>query len=188
MSTNNKISNLVSSQVPFFVRNDHPKFIQFLEAYYEFLEQDGYAVDRQKNVRSYYDIDNTIDLFAEKLYDTYLRLFPKEVNVDKKLLLKHAKDFYLSRGSEKSIKFLINILFNEEDLSFYYPKDDILRASDGKWYVQKSLRVEDVFIAGLANTEIVGLEKFINTQVRGQESTTSSKKLGDSNVCVCAVG
>jgi hypothetical protein len=170
MSTNNKISNLVNTQVPFFVRNDHPKFIQFLEAYYEFLEQNGYPVERQKNIRSYYDIDNTIDLFAEKLYDTYLRLFPKELNVDKALLLKHAKDFYLSRGSEKSIKFLINILFNEEELSFYYPKDDILRASDGKWYVQKSLRVEDVFIGGVANTEIVGLEKFINTQVRGNTS------------------
>jgi hypothetical protein len=31
-------SILVNSQVPEFVREEHPLFITFLEAYYEFLE------------------------------------------------------------------------------------------------------------------------------------------------------
>ena len=170
MSTNNKISNLISSQVPFFVRNDHPKFISFLEAYYEFLEQNGYPVNVQKSILDYNDIDKTVDQFAEKLYDTYLKLFPKELSVDKTLLLKHAKEFYLSRGSEKSIRFLMNVLLNEEELSFYYPKSDVLKASDGKWYVQKSLRVTDVAIAGSSNDSIFGLEKFVNTNITGNTS------------------
>jgi len=170
MSTNNKISNLISSQVPFFVRNDHPKFISFLEAYYEFLEQNGYPVNVQKSILDYNDIDKTVDQFAEKLYDTYLKLFPKELNTDKSVLLKHAKEFYLSRGSEKSIRFLMNVLLNEEELSFYYPKNDVLKPSDGKWYVQKSLRINDTKINNVSNNSIFGIEKFVSTQVRGNTS------------------
>ena len=34
----NKISNLINSQVPEFVLEDHPKFVEFLKTYYTFLE------------------------------------------------------------------------------------------------------------------------------------------------------
>ena len=34
-----KISLLVNRQVPEFVRDEYPKFVQFLEAYYECLEE-----------------------------------------------------------------------------------------------------------------------------------------------------
>jgi hypothetical protein len=33
-----KISNLIGSQVPDFVLDDHPKFLKFLETYYTFME------------------------------------------------------------------------------------------------------------------------------------------------------
>ena len=33
-----KTSLLINRQVPEFIREDHPLFISFLEAYYEFLE------------------------------------------------------------------------------------------------------------------------------------------------------
>jgi len=32
--SNNRISNLIRTQLPFFVQNDHANFINFLEAYY----------------------------------------------------------------------------------------------------------------------------------------------------------
>jgi hypothetical protein len=34
----NKISNLINSQVPEFVLQDHPKFVEFLKVYYTFME------------------------------------------------------------------------------------------------------------------------------------------------------
>ena len=34
----NKISNLLTSQVPDFVLEDHPKFVEFLKTYYTFME------------------------------------------------------------------------------------------------------------------------------------------------------
>lgn len=170
MTTNNKISNLISTQVPFFVRNDHQNFVRFLEAYYEYLEQTGKAVDIGKNLIDYRNIDLTIDQFAEKLYKEYMLLIPEDVRADKDLLLKHIKDFYLARGTEKSIRFLLNILFQKEDVDFYYPKKDVLRASDGKWYVQKSLRITDTKLENALDSDLATLENFIGTIVTGNTS------------------
>jgi hypothetical protein len=174
MSTNNKISNLINSQVPFFVRNDHQTFVSFLEAYYEYLEQSnttlqfGKTTERAKNFLNYIDIDKTLDDFAEKLYDRFLYL---NINfkADKKLILKHVQDFYRAKGSEKSYRFLMRALFGEE-MQFYYPKVDVLKASDGKWYIQRSLRVNDIRIANTSNLNITGLQKFTNLKVTGNNS------------------
>jgi len=174
MTTNNKISNLINSQVPFFVRNDHQNFVRFLEAYYEFLEQNGGLVDRSKNLRSYQDIDRSLGDFEQQLYNTYLKLIPNNVIVDKRLLLKNVKDFYQSRGSEKSIRFLLNILYGDESVEFYYPKKDVLRASDGKWYVQRSLRLSNLQVNGVANTSLLGLNKFVNRSIRGNTSNATA--------------
>jgi len=169
MSTNTKISSLISTQVPFFVRNDHGNFVRFLELYYEYMEQEGKAVERSMNLPSYYDIDQSIDLFIQKFYDQYLPLIPKDTQVDKTLILKRIKDFYRARGTEKSINFLLRILFNE-DADFYYPQRDVLRVSDGKWFIAKSLKVFDVRVDGVANTDIDVLGHFAGRRVTGLTS------------------
>ena len=67
MTTNNKISTVVSSQLPEFVRSDHPTFIAFVKAYYEYLEQSntvlsyGKTVERAKNLTKYFDTDKITD-------------------------------------------------------------------------------------------------------------------------------
>lgn len=170
MSTNNKISNLVNSQVPFFVRNDHEKFVQFLEAYYRYLEQDEKAIEVSKNISSYRDVDRTLSQYENLLYQEYVKFLPSDIKADKALVIKHIKDFYSSRGTEKSIKFLLNVLFGREDVTFYYPKKDILKASDGKWYVQRSLRIEDLTVDGTSNTSYNALVNFINRPIYGANS------------------
>lgn len=170
MSANNRISNLIEGQVPFFVRNDHQTFVKFLEAYYEYLEQEDKTVHFAKNLQQYQDIDQTVDIFSEKLYDLFLKLFPDDMLADKNLILKNVKDFYRSRGTEKSIRFLLNVLYNIDDIDFYYPKDDVLRASDGKWFVEKSLKIQDVFLDGVADDSIDAAEFFEGTRIRGNTS------------------
>jgi hypothetical protein len=167
MTTNNKISNLISSQVPFFVRNDHPNFIVFLEKYYEYLEQNGNLVDRAKNIPNSTDIDMSEDIFAEKLYYHFINLLPKKIVADKALVLKYAKDFYRSKGTEKSVSFLLNILFGYDNASFYYPKTDILKASDGKWFLEKSLRVGNIFVDDEPTTDPLLVHNFTSRKIEG---------------------
>ena len=169
MTTNNKISSLISSQVPFFVRNDHPNFVLFLEKYFEYLEQDNKVVQVAKdNLPVIRDVDLTP--YEENLYSEFLKLIPESVVVDKNLLLKNIKDFYRAKGTENSIRFLMNILYGHEDLEFYYPKKDVLRASDGKWFIQRSLRVTDTSVNNVANTSIFAIDKFDDKIIRGNTS------------------
>lgn len=169
-TTNSKISNLVASQVPFFVRNDHDTFVKFLEAYYEYTEQSGKVVERAKNLPAYSDIDRTVDEFTEYFYKTYLLKIPRDIIADKSLVLKHIKDFYTARGTEKSIEFLLRILLGEENTEFYYPKRDVLKASDGKWFVEKSVKIEDVYVNGVPNTSINVIQNFKNRKISGNTS------------------
>ena len=172
MISNNKISNLVNSQVPFFVRNDHRNFVAFVEAYYEFLEQQTGAVNISRSLLDQVDIDQT-DLFANNFYNNFLSLIPKNTQVDKNLLLKNIKDFYRARGTEKSIKFLMRVLFNEET-QFYYPQRDVLKVSDGKWLVEKSIKIGDVVINGQANNDTIAIDNFIGRKITGAQSNASA--------------
>ena len=173
MISNNKISNLIKTQLPFFVQNDHANFIRFLEAYYEYLEQNDKAVNVAKNLKTFRDIDLTEDQYAQKLYDTFMKYLPNDVLADKTIIIKHIKDFYRAKGTEKATRFLMRILYDIE-IDFYYPKKDILRASDGKWYIQKSLRITDTQVSNVVNSAITGLEKYIRTTIKGSYSNTTA--------------
>lgn len=168
MISENKISTLVSSQLPFFVRNDHENFVAFLEAYYEWMEQTQGVVNVAKSMKDQLDLDKT-DIFAQQFYNNFLPLIPQNVLVDKNLLVKNIKDFYKSRGTEKSVRFLMRILFNDE-VEFYYPKKDILRASDGKWFVENSVKISDVYVNGVLDNRIQTANLLVSRRVIGEDS------------------
>lgn len=144
MSTDKKISVLIPEQVPDFVRTDHPKFIDFLKAYYEFTEQDGGAVEQGKNLLPNFDIDKTnLDVFYESFRKQFLPNFPRQTLANKALILKNVREFYRAKGSEKSFKFLLGVAYGIEP-TFYYPSRDLFRLSDGKWIQLYSLKLNAV--------------------------------------------
>lgn len=163
-----KISEHIERQFPFFVRTDNPQFVQFLEAYYEFLEANDYTPSK---IQSWADIDTTLAAFKQYLYKTFLHNFPPNILTDKDLVLKHAQEFYRTKGSEKSVEFLLRILFNK-DVKFYFPKQDILRVSDGKWYVQKSLIVDNILVDSVAQDTLP--TSFASVRITGQTSRATA--------------
>jgi hypothetical protein len=179
MSANNRVSNIVESQLPFFVRNDHPVFIAFLKGYFEYLEQAestlnlGKAVERLKSLPDYMDIDRTHEELEEKFFDWFLESFPTDTVADRSLILKHVKDYYRARGTEKALKFFMQAVYGLS-AEVYYPKLDILRASGGVWYIQKSLRISGITVDGVANTDLTGLQLFTSTRIRGDTSNASA--------------
>ena len=143
-----KTSLLINRQVPEFVREEHPNFIAFLEAYYEFLEnkqgsQKNDLTTEAKKLRNISDVDLSIGEFENSFFNTFASLIPRNVEVDKGILLKHILPLYLAKGSEKSFKLLFRLLFNEE-VDIIQPKTNILKASDGKWLIENAFRIEQV--------------------------------------------
>jgi hypothetical protein len=140
-----RTSLLVNRQVPEFIREEYPLFISFLEAYYEYLEtkqgtQLNDLTQRAKDLRNLSDVDDSIDDFEEQFFATYASLVSKDVEVDKAFLIKNVLPLYLAKGSENSFKLLFRMLFGQE-LEVKYPKNDVLRASDGKWKRDEVIKV-----------------------------------------------
>jgi hypothetical protein len=130
--TRRTLSSLVASQLPEFVREDNQTFVSFLEAYYEYLQnQNG------NDLKTLGDIDSTLDSFIKHFKDEVAVNFPQPV-IDERFLLQHMKDHYLAKGSEASFKFLFRVLFNK-DVTLEYPSRQMLRASDGRWNQDVSL-------------------------------------------------
>jgi hypothetical protein len=89
-------------------------------------------------------VDDSIDDFEINFFNTYASLVPRDVAVDKSSLIKNVLPLYLSTGSEASFKLLYRFMFGQE-LQVIYPKNNVLRASDGKWEIENTLKVSSNF-------------------------------------------
>jgi hypothetical protein len=147
-----KTSILVERQVPEFVRDEYPKFVTFLKAYYEFLESDANAsvtsnnlITKAKTLRTISNVDDSLEQFERNFYNTYATLIPLDVQANKALLFKHLANLYRSKGSEGSFKLLFQLVFGEE-IDVIFPKNNVLRASASNWQLDNKLRINsDVF-------------------------------------------
>ena len=73
--------------------------------------------------------DGILDWFKKELYPN----IRNSATVDLRYFLKHLKQFYRSKGSEKSFRTLFRALYGQDSLDFYYPKTDMFKISDGNW-------------------------------------------------------
>jgi len=135
-----KVSQLVNSQLPEFIRSDYTTFVAFLEYYYQFLEQDQGALELVQNARQYSDIDQTTDAFVNYFLTNYAKDLPVSLLVDKSLLIKRIKGLYAAKGSAMSIETLFKVLY-DTTASTRHPYDYVLRPSDGRWNLRSSIRV-----------------------------------------------
>jgi len=178
-----RISTLVESQLPGFVRDnpDYQNFSLLLKAYYEWMELANAANSSittanttgqgltyaSKNLTNYSDVDSTIDGFIDYYTNDFLPYFPNDILVDKREAIKFARQLYQSKGTPASYKFLFKILYNS-DFDYFNTKDAILKASDGKWYVAKSLKLAS------SDTNWLKLNDPINGSLRLFGETTKS--------------
>ena len=86
--------------------------------------------------KTFKDLTNS-DLTTDGILDWFKKeLYPNIRNtaaVDLRYFLKHLKQFYRSKGSEKSFRTLFRALYGQDSLDFYYPKTDMFKISDGNW-------------------------------------------------------
>jgi len=135
-----KVSELVNSQLPEFIRSDYTTFVAFLKYYYKFLEQDQGALELVQNARKYNDIDETTQSFVNYFISNYAKDLPVSLQVNKSLLVKKIEGLYKAKGSSLSISSIFKILYDAVATTSH-PYDFVLRPSDGRWATRKSIRV-----------------------------------------------
>ena len=105
-----KISSLIEYQFPQFYQEEGPVFIQFVKAYYEWLEEQDNPIYLSRRILELRDIDTTIDSFLSHFQQKYLYGIPFNVIVSKRYLLKHILDVYRSKGSIQCYKLLFRLI------------------------------------------------------------------------------
>ena len=116
----------------------------------------SYRANPVQNIQqllAYADVDNTVYDFLDKFRDSFMEAMPNTVadGLSKRKLIKNIKDMYAAKGTEKGHKLFFRILFNEE-ATIAYPRDNLLRPSDGKWTTDKVIRVVETGTTNFSNS------------------------------------
>ena len=100
----------------------------------------------------YADVDKTISGFLSKFRNSFLTSVPENLHGDisKQKLIKNIKTLYQAKGTKRASEIFFKLLFNEP-AEIRYPKDEMLRVSDGKWDTRKIIRALQVGTADAAN-------------------------------------
>lgn len=193
---NIKTSVLIPSQLPEFIREEDNNFVLFLQAYYEWMEQNNNVLDHSKNLLNYKDIDKTTEQFLEYYINEFLSSFPTDAFVDKKTAIKAARELYKNKGTPSSYQFLFRILFNS-DFDIFYTKDAVLKASAGEWYIARSLKlasndpnfltVNNLRIFGETTKSIATIENVISVDNKIEVFISDMKRLFQSGEFVRVV-
>ena len=153
-----KLSLFVKDQFPAFYNEEGEMFQIFLEAYYEYLEQDKKTLDYSRNLLEYIDIDKTTDEFLEHYKTTFLSQLPGLVKADDRLTIKNIMDFYRAKGTPRAVQLLFRLLF-DESITVNYPSEDVLKPSTSDFKLPRYIEVYasdiDKLIA-LEGLEVVG--------------------------------
>ena len=138
MALDAKLSTLVENQFPAFYKEEGPKFLAFIKAYYQYLETTGKQQDIQRNLKNYKDIDDTLNEYIQYFRSELMPEIPDDALADKRLLAKRIKDLYTTKGTIDSYKLLFKILY-DEDVEINFPADQMLKVSDGDYRIDRYL-------------------------------------------------
>lgn len=142
----NYITPIIHARLPGFLASDYPSFLKFIKHYYDFLEINGNPLEILENFRERLEVNNEVDLYIDKVVSELGFDISRPYLIPKKELVLHLRDFYLSRGSKNSFKFLFKVLFDSA-VEIEYPRDRLFTLSSatytGNFYVFTSANSED---------------------------------------------
>lgn len=159
------ISPFIANQFPSIYNEEGPLFVAFVKAYFEWLESQDQVIYDSRRLLEYRDVDKTIDTFINNFKKKYMFPIPEDIAGDKVLLQKHIKEVYGSKGTERGLKLLFQLLFNDT-ISVYKPGDDVFRLSDGDFnrdiYLEVSYKpYNSLFVGEFVRGRISGATAYV---------------------------
>ena len=125
-------------------------------------------VQNIQQLLNFRDPDRVIDTYLTKFRDEFLQTIPENLatGLNKRNLIKNIKSLYKVKGTQEGHKMFFKMLFNELSETIY-PRENMLRVSDGKWDTQRIMRCK----ATIGDTlKLVG------------RTITQNNVAGDSNI------
>jgi len=98
-------------------------------------------VNNIQDLLNFRDPDKAISNFLTKFRNEFLNTLPEvlDTNIDKRKLIKNIKSVYRAKGTQRGHEVFFRFLFNLDSETFY-PREQMLRVSDGQFDTKKVLR------------------------------------------------
>lgn len=122
---------------------DYKQFKEFMLAYFEFLEQTGNPIEYANSFLDNTDSSNETARYWDKILADIGWKLDLPDTIQKRIFVLFVRDYYLSRGTKNSLKFLFRLLYSE-DVEVYYPRDDMLVLSDAEYTRDTIMVTSDV--------------------------------------------
>jgi hypothetical protein len=155
--TSNKESSAVDDLIPLQLRESAETLTALLEDYYTYLNTNDQVLNISKRILTEHDIDETSSDYLKKIQQEVAVSVPDSRVIDTVSLYKRIVNYYSVRGSEESVLVFFKLFF-DEIVEVLYPKDFLLKASDGDW-----IQDDDIFnygntLAGSASNSLLGVD------------------------------
>ena len=147
------ISQFIDTQFPDVYRDEHNGLVQFIAAYYEWLEETNQTTKVLRQLKDNRDIDSTVDDFIVHFKNTFFTESKLQNYSNTRFILKHISDLYQSKGSIRSIELLMRLTFGE-DVEIFLPSKYIFKASDSRWIRPTYIEITD----SPRNKDLIGKE------------------------------
>ena len=159
------VRHAIHGHIPSFYQDEGPNFVLFVEKYFQHLETDVLSVGR--NLQSTGDIDVTADEFLVNFNNKYtfgqgqsIRTLPGVITGDLRFIIKHIKDIYRSKGTNRGIKLFFRVAFNDSP-EIFTPGERLFRPSDSTFFRPDIIEIDDGALSidalrALPGTQIIG--------------------------------
>jgi len=122
----------IETVLPSHFVKEYPDFVKFLDVYYKFIDSSDGIDGILAQLRDIRNVDVGSNTFLELLKKEYAPSFPNNTALDDSTALKVFEYWFKSKGSQRAMEAYFKLFLNAE-AEVVYPKDNMLRVSDGQW-------------------------------------------------------
>lgn len=160
------LASLIDSFVPEHVRANYPQLVDFIRAYFSYLEESNLSGYYQNTLPEQRDIRQQDEQFLRRIEKEIGLFVPRDYQANPKVFYDKISDLWRSKGSQESIETFFRI-FLDDPVQIRLPWDQVLIPSDGRWIQEDKIRVSS--ISGdpndFAGREIFQVESFASAIV-----------------------
>ena len=130
-------NHFVKSQFPDFFLDEGEGIVNFIDSYYKHFSAN--TGNKIRDLQFQGDIDTTSDANLIKFNNKYtfgsgrfIKELPAVITGDLRFIIKHIKDLYRSKGTERGIKLFFRLAFNDSP-EIFVPGRSLFRPSDSRF-------------------------------------------------------
>tara|TARA_E500000318_G_scaffold52949_1_gene49315 strand:- start:3588 stop:4520 length:933 start_codon:yes stop_codon:yes gene_type:complete len=134
----------VDTVVPEHFKEQYPKLVSFLKAYYDYLDSDGQPTNDLKNIFYAKEAGSTSDKFLDLLFQERIPGIDKETFPAPRFAYQLLPGFYRTKGTSVAVEGFFRYFF-QEDVTQIFPKDNTFIVGESRIGAESLRYIQDSF-------------------------------------------